>query len=40
MTSVTSEEIIKELKQMYRRHGIPKIVVSNNGPQFKSQQYK
>ena len=40
MASTTSLETIKQLKQMYARHGIPKMVVSDNGPQFKSEQYE
>ena len=30
MTNITSEETIKELKQMYGKHGIPKL--ADNGP--------
>jgi hypothetical protein len=36
MESITSEFIIVAMKQIFGRHGIPEVVVSDNGPQFAS----
>ena len=36
LTSATSTAVIKHLKSIFARHGLPQIVVSNNGPQYSS----
>ncbi|XP_045761442.1 uncharacterized protein K02A2.6-like [Maniola jurtina] len=36
----TSESIIDKLKQIFSRHGIPKEVFSDGGPQFSSDSFK
>ena len=38
--SLTSAEIIKWCKSQFSRYGIPHEVVSDNGPQFASQEFK
>ena len=40
LKSTTSEAVIERMKEIFCRHGIPKIVMSDNGPQFTSQEYK
>ena len=34
VTSVTSRSIIKELKAVFARYGIPDVLVTDSGPQF------
>ena len=38
--SKTSKEVIEKLKPHMARHGIPDKIVSDNGPQFSSQEFK
>ena len=40
LTNMSSKEVIEALKQTFSRYGIPKYVVSDNGPQFASEEYK
>ena len=40
LVSKTSKEVIDKLKPHMARHGIPDKMVSNNGPQFSSQEFK
>jgi len=40
MTSTTSTAVIKALKSIFSRHGIPSIFMSDNGPQFTSNDMK
>lgn len=35
-----SEEIISKLKDIFARHGIPETFVSDNGPQYTSEQFR
>ena len=39
MTSITSEKTINELRLIFAQHGLPEEVVSNNGPQFVSNEF-
>ena len=39
LSSVTSHSIIKEMKAVFARYGIPDIVVTDNGPQFASAEF-
>ena len=39
LSSVTSRSIIKEMKAVFARYGIPDIVVTDNGPQFASAEF-
>ena len=34
-----AEEVILRTKEIYTRHGIPEVVVSDNGPLFSSEAY-
>ena len=40
MTTTTSRSVIQALKSVFARHGIPEVVVSDNGPQYCSQEFK
>ena len=37
---ITSEVVIKQLKGMFGRYGIPEIVISDNGRQFSSSEFQ
>ena len=39
MHSITSEATIEKLREMFVRYGIPQQLVSDNGPQFTSQEF-
>ena len=39
LTCTTSQSIISALKGLFARHGIPETIVSDNGPQFSSQEF-
>jgi hypothetical protein len=36
----TSESVIIALKELFAQHGIPEIVMSDNGPQYTAQQFQ
>uniref|UniRef100_A0A8C9UY15 Gypsy retrotransposon integrase-like protein 1 n=1 Tax=Scleropages formosus TaxID=113540 RepID=A0A8C9UY15_SCLFO len=40
LTDMTSQNVIIALKSMFARHGIPDIVISDNGPQYASLEFK
>lgn len=40
VNSTNAAEVIKNLKSIFARHGIPSIIVSDNGPPFHSQEFK
>ena len=40
VNNLSSKAIIDALKQTFARYGIPKYLVSDNGPQFSSLEYK
>ena len=40
MKNTTSEQTINKIKRIVGRHGIAHTVISDNGPQFTSQQFK
>ena len=39
LSSTTSLGVINHLKSIFARHGIPEIIVSDNGPQYASAQF-
>lgn len=39
LKGTTSREVIEALKAIFSRHGIPEVVVSDNGPQYTSQEF-
>lgn len=39
VTASTSKSIIKELKEIFARFGIPDVLVTDNGPQFASTEF-
>ena len=40
LSTTTSASIIRAMKTTFARHGIPETVVSDNGPQYTSQEFK
>ena len=40
LNSTTSSTVVQFLKAMFARHGIPDIVVSDNGPQYSSEEFR
>ena len=40
LQSTTSTAIIRKLSAHFARHGIPEIVVSDNGPQYSAEEFK
>lgn len=40
LKSITSKEVIKNLKTWFAVHGIPRLLESDNGPQFASKEFK
>ena len=39
LKTVTSHNVIKEMKAVFARYGIPDILVTDNGPQFASAEF-
>jgi hypothetical protein len=39
LQETTSEAIIHKLKSNFARHGIPNVIISDNGPQYSSQEF-
>ncbi|XP_026536196.1 uncharacterized protein K02A2.6-like, partial [Notechis scutatus] len=40
MRTTTTEAVTKELSKLFATHGLPDVLVSNNGPQFTSLEFK
>lgn len=40
LRDITSVNVIIALKSVFARHGIPDIVISDNGPQYASAEFK
>ena len=40
LKETTSEKVIEFCKSQFARHGIPDIVISDNGPQFSSEKFR
>ena len=39
LNKTTSGDVTKALKSMFARYGVPDIVISDNGPQFASEEF-
>ena len=39
LNGVTAEQVIVHTKSIFARHGIPEVVISDNGPQYTSEAY-
>ena len=39
-SSTTSKSVTVALKTIFARHGIPQVVVSDNGPQYSSEEFR
>eukprot|EP00105_Crassostrea_gigas_P017830 XP_011435757.1 PREDICTED: uncharacterized protein K02A2.6-like [Crassostrea gigas] len=39
LNQLTSREVIRKLRSQFARHGIPDICMSDNGPQFASEEF-
>lgn len=40
LSNTIAEQVTAQIKDIFARHGIPMTVISDNGPQFKSQSFK
>ena len=40
LSDLTAKQVVKHTTSIFSRHGIPKIVVSDNGKQFDSEEYR
>ncbi len=40
LQETTAEAVIEELKQHFARHGIPKLLISDNGPQYQCHEFR
>ncbi|XP_060543752.1 uncharacterized protein K02A2.6-like [Pantherophis guttatus] len=40
MKATTTDTVIRELRQLFTTHGLPDILVSDNGPQFTATQFE
>ena len=39
LASIKSSTVIQHIKSIFARHGIPEIVISDNGPQYSSEEF-
>ena len=39
LSNATAEEVVNHTKSIFARHGIPEVVISDNGPQYTSETY-
>ena len=40
LRQTTAAEVIRHTKSLFSRHGIPEIVISDNGPQYSADEYR
>ncbi len=39
MKSITTDKLVKKLREIFSTHGLPKTVVTDNGPSFTSAEF-
>lgn len=39
LTSTTATQVINKLKAIFARHGVPEVLVTDNGPQFSAEEF-
>ena len=40
LTCTTTKSVVAAMKPLFARHGIPDVIISDNGPQYSSQEFK
>ena len=40
LSDTSSETVIRHTKSIFARHGVPEVVVSDNGPQYRAEKYQ
>ena len=40
LSSTTTKSVVAAMKPVFARHGIPDMIVSDNGPQYSSQEFQ
>jgi hypothetical protein len=40
LSNIKSATVIQHTKSIFARHGIPEVVISDNGPQYSCEDYK
>ena len=40
MTSIVEQQVTKKLRKIFASHGLPKVVVTDNGPPFHSKEFE
>ena len=40
MSSNTAQATVQQLRKIFATHGLPQMIVSDNGPQFVSEEFK
>ena len=40
MSSTTGQATVQQLRKIFATHGLPQMIVSDNGPQFVSKEFK
>ncbi|CAK1597865.1 unnamed protein product [Parnassius mnemosyne] len=40
LENITSQVVIRSMKEIFSRHGIPEILISDNGTQYSSREFK
>ena len=40
LTCTTTKSVVAAMKPLFAKHGIPDVIISDNGPQYSSQEFK